>query len=96
MRHGINLGSTYKMETAAKTFTYYIAESERQKLLDTVQSAKFFSLMDGSTDVYNVENELFLVVWFDKEGVREQVCTHSSYFSIKRPSSVSAHGLFKY
>ena len=34
-------------------------------------------------------------MWFDKEGVREQVYTHSSYLSIKRPSSVSAQDLFK-
>ena len=96
MRHGVNLGSPYKMETEAMTFTHYIAESEKQKLLDTMQSVKFISLlMDGSTNVGYVNNELLLVVWFDKEGVREQVCTHSSYLSIKRPSSVSAQGLFQ-
>ena len=33
VRHGVNLGSAYKMETASKMFTHYIAESERQKLL---------------------------------------------------------------
>ena len=28
VRHGVNLGSAYKMETASKMFTDYIAESE--------------------------------------------------------------------
>ena len=61
--HGVNLGYAYKTDTAAKTFTHYIAESEWQKLLDTLQSAKFFSLlMDGSTNVGNVDDELLLVV----------------------------------
>ena len=96
VRHGVNLGSAYKTETAAKTFTHYIAESERQKLVHTLQSAKFFSLlMDGSTDAGNIDNDLLLVVWFDKEGVGENVCTHSSYFKVNRPSSVSAEGLFQ-
>ena len=96
VHHGVNLGSAYKTESAAKTFTHYVAESEQQKLLDTVQSAKFFSLlMDGSRDVGNIDNELFLVVWFDKEGMGEQVFTHSSYLSIKKTSSLSAQGLFQ-
>ena len=29
--------------------------------------------MDGSTDAGNVDNELLLVVWFDKEGVDESL-----------------------
>ena len=95
-RHGVNLGSAYKTETAGKTFTHYIAESQRQELVHTLQSAKFFSLlMDGSNDAGNIDNELLLVVWFDKEGVGEKVCTHASYFKVNRPSSVSAEGLFQ-
>ena len=62
----------------------------------TLQSAKFFSLlMDGSTDAGNTDNELLLVVWFDKEGVGEKVCTRASYFTVSRPSSVCAAGLFE-
>ena len=96
MRQCVNLGSVYQTETAAKTFTHYIAESERLKLLDTLQSAKFFSLlMDGSTDVGNIDNELLFVVWVDKEGMGEQVGTHSSYFRLKSSSSVSAQGIFQ-
>ena len=61
-RHGVNLGSAYKMETAGKTFTHYIAESQRQELVRTLQSAEFFSLlMDGSNDAGNIDNELLLV-----------------------------------
>jgi len=83
------------METACKTFTHYIAESQRRELVRTLQSAKSSILIDGSTDAGNVDNELFLAVWFDKEGVGEKVCTHASYFRVSRPSSVSAEGLFE-
>ena len=93
--HGVKLGSAYKTEIAAKTFIHYIAESQRQQLVHTVQSARFFSLlMDGSCDAGNVVNELLLVVWFDKEGVGEKVLTKTSYFNIPAPSSVSGNGLY--
>ena len=94
-RNCVNLGSAYKTETACKTFIHYIAESQRKELVHTLQSAKFSVLIDGSTDAGNIDNELFLVVWFDKEGVGEKVCTHASYFRVSRPSSVSAEGLFE-
>ena len=62
-----------------------------------MQSAKFFSLlMDGSRDVGNIDNELFLVVWFDKEGMGEQVFTHSSYLSIKGHLQCLHRVFFKY
>ncbi len=49
--HRVNLGSAYKTEPSARSFTHYIAESQRQQLVCTLQSATFFSLlMDSSTD----------------------------------------------
>ncbi len=86
-RHGVNLGSGYQTETetAAKSFTHYIVESQRQQLVYTLQSATFYSLlMDGSTDAVNVDNELLPVVWFDKEGVDEKVPTHVSHFKVAK------------
>ena len=35
-----------------------------------------------------------MVVWFDREGADEKVCTRISYFRISRPLSSSAQGLF--
>ena len=94
-RHGVNLGSAYKTETSAKTFTHFIAESQRQELVHALNSTNFFSiLLDGSTDAGNIDNELLLVMWFDKEGKGEKVCTRISYFTVTRPASVSAQGLF--
>ena len=59
-----------------------------------LESVQFFSpLLDGSTDAGNVVNELLLVVWFDRKGEGEKVCTRISYFTVTRPVSVSAEGL---
>ena len=94
-RHGVTLGSAYKTETTAREFTHFIAESHRQELVLTLESAKFFSLLlDGSTDAGNLDNELLLVVWCDREGEGECVRTRISYFTVTRPASVSAEGLF--
>ena len=98
--NGVTLGSaykteTYKTETTAREFTHFIAESQRQELVLTLESAKFFSLLlDGSTDAGNLDNELLLVVWCDQEGEGECVRTRISYFTVTRPASVSAEGLF--
>ena len=63
MKHGVNLGSSYLNENAAKEFVKYIAESKLQSVLS---SATFFSLlMDGSTDASNSENKVLFVMWCD-------------------------------
>ena len=60
-----------------------------------MRKAKLFSLLlDGSTDAGNVENELLLVVWFDKDGVDEKVYTGTSYLGICRPVTAIALGIF--
>jgi len=94
-RHGVNIGSTYTTETAARSFTSFIAQAKRNELADKLQAAKFFSLLlDGSTDAGNVDNELLLAVWFDKDGVGEKVYTRTSYLCISRPSTITALGIF--
>ncbi len=73
--------------TAGREFTHY---SMRQCICNHLSEANFFSLLlDGSTDRGNIDNEIFLV-WFDKNGVSEKVCTKSSYFQVCKPSSVTA------
>ena len=93
-RHGVNLGSAYTTETSDKAFTHFITEYQRLESVHTLDPAKFFSLLlDSSTDAANKDNELLLVMWFDKEE-GEKVRTRISYFTVIRPSSVSAEGLF--
>ena len=96
-RHGVNIGKNYTTETSARSFTHFVAQAQRMKLGITLQQAKFFSiLLDGSTDSKNIENELLLVVWFDKDGQvnRERVVTKTSYLKIARPSTDNAKSIF--
>ena len=95
-RHGVNIGTNYVTETSCREFTHYIADSVRQQLCNCLSTVNFFSLLlDGSTDCGNIDNELFLVVWFDKLGTSEKVCTKSSYFQVCKPNSVTAEGMLE-
>ena len=65
-RHGVALGDGYKNDLACATLTDYIGQGLCENLTETLHKAKFFSLqMDGSTDCANIEEELFLAVYFD-------------------------------
>ena len=63
MRHGVKLGTSYVNQNAGKTFCHFIAQSRKEKLIENLSSASFFSiLMDGTTDKANIDDELFLVL----------------------------------
>jgi len=69
-RYGVNIGTNYTTEISARNFVHFITEAQPKKKLVTVsQQAKI--LFDFSTDSRNVENELLLVEWFDKDGKRK-------------------------
>ena len=95
-RHGVRVGMSYVNENAGKELIHYIAESRRQELKQKLANAKFFSLLlDGSTDTGNIDNELLLIVWCDRDGSDEKVHTRMEYFTVVRPHSVTAQGLLK-
>ena len=83
---------------ACKTFCKFIAESKRLDLCKVFADAKFFSiLMDGSTDVSNIDEEMFLVLWcygVMLMGVMKK-CILECTFSVLRPDSANAAGLFE-
>ena len=91
------VGTNYTTETSARSFIHFIAEAQRKKLVTVLQQAKFFSiLLDGSTDSRNIENELLLVVWLDKDGQTngERVITRTSYLKVTRPLTATTKGIF--
>jgi len=95
-RHGVRVGTSYINENAGKELIHYIAESQRQELKQRLANAKFFSLLlDGSTDTGNIDNELLLVVWCDRDGTDEKIHTRMEYFTVVRPHSVTAQGLLE-
>ena len=90
------MGNAYTNDVVCRTFTLYIAESQRQQVKERISQAKFFSLLiDGSTDKGNVDDELFIMVWCDTNGEDELVHTRMTYFHVSRPSTVTAAGLFE-
>ena len=46
------------------------------------------------TDAANIDNELILSVWCDRDGMDERIHTRMEYFTVVRPQSVTAKGLF--
>ena len=95
-RHGVDLGECYKNDRACATFVDYISQDLRCQLGEALQKAKFFSIqMDGSTDSSNVEEELFLVVYFDPLSTDGSVHIRNRYFCVRQPKSVCAACLFE-
>ena len=95
-RHGVNIGTSYVNENAGKTFCKFIAETRMAELCKTVTNAKFFLiLMDGTTDVGKIDDELFLVQWCDVDGTDEKIYSRMEYFTVSRPKSGNAKGLFE-
>jgi len=94
--HGVDLGTSYVNENAGKTFCKYIAEARIGDLRKTVTNTKFFSiLMGGSTDVGKIDNELFLVQYCDIDGIDEKIHSRMDFFTVSRPESGDAKGLFE-
>ena len=86
------------MNILPKPFCHYniIAETNRETLAKSISTAKFFSiLMDGTTDIGVVDDEMFLAVWCEVDGSDERVHTRLSYFSLNRPKEVTAVGLLE-
>lgn len=95
-RCGVALGEGYKNDLACATFTDYIGRELHENLTDTLHKVKFFSLqMDGSTDCANIEEELFLVVYFDPYSSLGTVQVKNVYFCAKQQPSVDAPGLYE-
>lgn len=95
-RHGVDIGTSYVNENAGKNFCKYIAEARMVDLCKTVTNVKFFSvLMDGSTDLGKIEDELFLVQWCDIYGTDEKIHSRMDFFTVSRPESGDAKGMFE-
>ena len=94
-RHGVDLGEGYKNNQACAVFIQYIAQDQKQILLDALSKAKFYSMQgDGSNDSGNIENELFLVVYVDRNSPDCRIRIENKFFAIQRPTTGDAEGLF--
>lgn len=95
-KHGVDLGAGYKNNQACATFVDYIAQAQREVLLSRLAKAKFFSIQaDSSTDSGNIEDELFLVQYFDPHGDDGKVHTRDKFLTVRQPNSSNAEGLYE-
>ena len=87
---GIQVGETYLNDTACKDFVTAICDVERQKLAETINAARFITILsDGSTDVSVYENEI-IYVRFAAQGE-----PHTMFVSIVRVPKADANGIFR-
>ena len=83
-RHDVELGHAYKTAPSAKLFTYYIAQAQRQQFLKVLCENSFYSfLMDGSTDVGNIEQELVVVLTSFKDDAAEEYRSQTRFLIYK-------------
>ncbi len=80
---------------SARSFTKYIAMTQRNEFVNTIQSnLHFFSfLMDGTTDAGNVEDELIGIMGCCKNECNSEVGSFVRFFSIQVPTKANADGL---
>jgi len=67
-KHGVDLGTTYNNRDSAHNIAHYIAESQQKLLYAKLKSCHLYSvLIDSSTDKGRVENELFVILFCEKD-----------------------------
>ena len=65
-RHGVDVGTTYRNDHTCSSFVEFIVLEEKEKLVQALSRSRFYSFqVDSSTDVANVEEELFLVMYLE-------------------------------
>ena len=91
---GVQIGSSYKTADSAKSFTHFIAEAQRKRFVQSLTGKNFFSfLMDGTSDPGNVEQEMVLVVYCDKDDEIQEIKCVTRYLAVVSPEKVDSSGL---
>ena len=94
--HGVDLGTSYKTKDLAKNFTHYIAMAQRQQFFQSLQAINFYSfIVDGSTDVGRIEDELVMMMFCKRNEKAEEIKSCVRYLSIEVPGRADANGLIK-
>ena len=76
-KHGIDIGARYRNDHGCASFVESIATDLEENLRSKITNSKFFSLLiDGSTDSGNIDEELFMVLYFDPHCDAEDGMVH--------------------
>ena len=97
-RHGVDVGTTYRNDHACSSFVEFIALEEKEKLVQALSRSRFYSFqVDSSTDVANVEEELFLVMYLESSAATAdgKVQVVNKFFCVQQPTLSTAEGLYQ-
>ena len=73
-RHNVDVGVAYKNDVSAKTFTHYIAQSQRDRFVRSLSNSHYFSfLIDGTMDSGKVEDKMVLVLYCKQDDVVKEI-----------------------
>ena len=93
-RHEVDLGVAYKNDASAKSFTHYIAQSQRDSFVSSLTNLHYFSfLMDGTTDSGKVDDELVVILYCKQDDVAKEIRTCARYLSVVTPNREDSDGL---
>lgn len=93
---GSSIGLTYRNDKACSSFVHYIAKDLQLQLLDTLSKVSFFSIQsDGSTDLRNIEEELFLIQYLNSGPANKQIIVENVFLAVRQPKSSTGLGLFQ-
>lgn len=83
-RHEVDIGHAYNTPNSAKSFSGFIATSQRHGFLESLSSGShFFSLlMGGTTDAGNQEDELIVIVYYSRDKVMQEIIPRIRYLSL--------------
>ena len=96
-RHGVDIGPAYRNDHACSNFIEYIALEEKDRLVQALSKSRFYSFqVDSSTDIANVEEELFLVIYLESSSsaVDSKVQVINKFFCVQQPARSTAEGLY--
>ena len=86
----------YKNNQACALLFDHIGLAQKQALAAQLSKAKYFSIQtDGSTDSVNVEDELYLVIYFDPFTNDGEVHIRKNFLSARPLAHCSAEGLYE-
>ena len=90
------MGAGHKNNQACAGFVDCIGQAQKEALGAQLAKAKFFSIQaDGSTDSANIEDELYLLVYFDPLTNDGVVHVRNKFFTVRRPARSNAEGLYE-
>lgn len=76
-------------------FVSYMAIAQREQLVAALAKTKFFSIQaDGTTDSANIEDELFIALYFDPTDGK--VHANDRFLTVRGPERCAADGLYDY